>query len=93
MNKKILIGILAVSMILIIACSQTPPDTDKTIGRSEDSGKVVAVAIKNFKFAPTDVSKKLGMSDPTYTVTGVATFKLFDDGWRLKELKERRPPD
>ncbi len=62
-SLKIIIGILSL-IILVTACapSQTAPQqtTDKTIGRTEGSGKVVAVSIKGFKFVPGEVNIKAG---------------------------------
>src|SRR3989339_1915987 len=53
--------VLAVLAVLTIACSQTAGQAaDKTIGRTQGSGKVVAVAIKGYKFAPAEVNIKKG---------------------------------
>ena len=63
MRNSRLISVLAFLMLLVIACapSQTAQQTtDKTIGRSEDSGKVAAVSIKGFKFVPAEVNIKIG---------------------------------
>lgn len=65
MNKNVLF-IFALLTILIISCTPseptTPPEqtTDKTIGRSQGTGKVVAVAIRGFKFVPAEVNIKVG---------------------------------
>ena len=53
--------VLAVLAVLTIACSQTAGQAaDKTTGRTQGSGKVVAVAIKGYKFAPVEVNIKKG---------------------------------
>ena len=61
--SRVMLGLIFL-MALMIACSQSqtaPKQTaDKTIGRSSESGKVVAVSIKGFKFAPADVNIKVG---------------------------------
>ncbi len=61
--RKAMIAILMILMILIVACAPSQPaqqTTDKTIGRSAESGKVVAVAIRGFKFVPAEVNIKVG---------------------------------
>ena len=63
--KKILTGIILILAILAVACASQPEQTkDKTIGGSEESGeesgKVVAVLIKGFKFVPAEVNIKVG---------------------------------
>ena len=63
-NSKLIISFMFL-MIFVIACSQsqTAPlqqTADKTIGRSSESGKVVAVAIRGFKFVPADANIKVG---------------------------------
>ena len=62
-NLKIIIVILSL-ILLAVACSPAQPapeqTTDKTIGRTEGSGKVVAVAIRSFKFVPNEVNIKAG---------------------------------
>ena len=63
-NPKLVIGLMSL-MILVMACAQSqsaPPQqtADKTIGRSSESGKVAAVAIKGFKFVPADANIKVG---------------------------------
>lgn len=61
--RKAMIAILTILMILIVACAPSQPaqqTTDKTIGRSAESGKVVAVAIRGFKFVPAEVNIKVG---------------------------------
>ena len=59
--KKVISGIILILMILVVACASQPDTTtDKTIGRSEDSGKVAAVSIKGFKFVPNEVNIKVG---------------------------------
>lgn len=61
-NLKIIMVILSLT-VLVVACApaQTPKQTtDKTIGRAEGSGKVVAVAIRGFKFVPAEVNIKAG---------------------------------
>lgn len=61
-NSRLIIA-LAFLMLLVIACAPSQPaqqTTDKTIGRSEDSGKVAAVAIRGFKFVPAEVNIKVG---------------------------------
>ncbi len=63
MKNSRLISVLAFLMLLVIACAPSQPaqqTTDKTIGRTEDSGKVVAVAIRGFKFVPNEVNIKVG---------------------------------
>ena len=63
---KFIIGMIFL-IVLVAACapSQTAPpppqqSADKTIGRSADSGKIVAVAIRSFKFVPAEVNIKAG---------------------------------
>ncbi len=65
-NSKIFMGIISVLIILIVACtpSQPPPPepeqrADKVM-ESAASGNVVNVAIRGFKFAPQDVTVKVG---------------------------------
>ena len=63
-NSKLIIGIISL-MILVMACAPSQPATpqqtaDKTMGRTEESGKVVAVAIRGFKFVPAEVNIKMG---------------------------------
>ncbi len=63
MYTRYLFVLLAISAIVISGCAsqQTAVQTtDKTIGRSSESGKVVAVAIKGFKFVPAEVNIKVG---------------------------------
>ena len=61
MNSSRLIIALAFLMILAVACASQPEQaTDKTTGRSDDSGKVAAVSIKGFKFVPAEVNIKVG---------------------------------
>ena len=65
MKNRHAIGILAVLTILVFACapSQTSPPketADKTIGRTEGSGKLFAVAIRGFKFVPAEANIKVG---------------------------------
>ena len=62
-NSSKFVLVIVVLMFLFTACSNSQPEqqtTDKTIGRSSDSGKVVAVSIKGFKFAPAEVNIKVG---------------------------------
>ena len=63
-NSKYLIAIFMVLIFFTAACSasQSAPEQTaaKTIGRSGDSGKVVAVAIRGFKFVPAEVNIKAG---------------------------------
>ena len=51
-------------IFLISACSASQnageQSTDKTMGRTGDSGKVVAVAIRDFKFVPAEANIKVG---------------------------------
>ena len=62
--KKLNLMIFGILIILIVACAPSQPapeqTTDKTIGRTEGTGKVVAVSIKSFKFAPAEVNIKVG---------------------------------
>ena len=59
--KKVLTGIILILAILAAACASQPEQTtDKTIGRTEESGKIAAVAIKGFKFVPAEVNIKVG---------------------------------
>ncbi|MBI3027262.1 cupredoxin family copper-binding protein [Candidatus Woesearchaeota archaeon] len=63
MNARYLLVLLSISVIVISACAsqQTAVQTsDKTIGRSAESGKAVAVAIRGFKFVPAEVNIKVG---------------------------------
>ena len=59
-NSKSFIAVMSILMILAVACTSQTQTTDKTIGRTQDSGKVAAVSIKDFKFAPVEVNIKVG---------------------------------
>lgn len=60
-SSKLIIGLIFL-MILAVACAPSQPSqtTDKTIGRTEGSGKIAAVSIKGFKFVPAEVNIKVG---------------------------------
>ena len=60
MNNKTIALLLIVTILALACASQPEQTTDKTIGRSDDSGKVAAVAIRGFKFVPTEVNIKVG---------------------------------
>lgn len=89
MNSSRLIIAFAFLMILAVACAPSQPEqtTDKTIGRSEDSGKVAAVAIKGFKFVPAEVNIKVGETVVwTNEDTAPHTVESSDDTLRSDEL-------
>ena len=63
-NSTNFVAIFLILMFLIGACSASQSTggqaAEKTTGRSGDSGKVVAVSIKGFKFVPAEVNIKVG---------------------------------
>ena len=57
-NSKIFAAFIAILVIFLVACSSSQPNAEKSAG----SGNLVKVSIKDFKFAPADVTVKVGDS-------------------------------
>ena len=62
-NSRFMVGILAILMILAVACAPSqpaPPEqmTEKVVQKETSSGN--AVSIKGFKFVPADITVKVG---------------------------------